>query len=167
MLVAGSRIISLRFNQSPRKFLSLNMKKVTFQLSALALSTALLLSSCGGADSAGDRAAENGNMSSPASAADNNMNGSVGNGGTSTDPEASAGQKSTSGNGTPGDVGSDASGTSNSSMSGAGTNSGAGAVNGAGSGTTNAENMGGTSKNPPGSNAASGQSGATKSGSGQ
>ena len=129
------------------------MRKTVFRLSALALSTSLVLSSCGGADSAESHVTE-GNTSTPASAATNNMNGGVGNGATSTDPEATNGQQgATTNNPSPG-VGSDASGTSSSSVSGAGTNSsnGTGAAGGAGSATTNMEGIGGAGKGKAGSN---------------
>ena len=136
------------------------MKKVIFPLGVLALSATLLLSSCGGTGSGEGRAADNGNISTPASAAKSDMNGSVGNGGTSTDPAAAAGEKGImSNNGTPGDVGSDASGTHSRSMSGAGTNSsnGMGTAGAAGSNTNNSDGAGGAGKGKTGTNPGAGK----------
>ena len=140
------------------------MKKTTSPLGALALSTALLLSlsGCGNAGETGSgqgRAADNGNESSPASSVNTDMNGSVGNGGTSTDPIDAAGKRGDVDSSTPG-VGADASGTSSSSVSGAGTNSATGmqtAPGDKGSTTNNSEGLGGAGQGQTGTNPGEGK----------
>ena len=141
------------------------MKKTTSQLGALALSAALLLSlsGCGNVGETGSgqgRAADNGNESSPASSVNTDMNGSVGNGGTSTDPIDAAGKRGDTNTSTPVGVGADASGTSSSSVSGAGTNSATGmqtAPGDKGSTTNNSEGLGGAGQGQTGTNPGAGK----------
>lgn len=138
------------------------MKNFILPLSTLALSAALLLSSCGNTGSGNGRAADNGNTSTPASAINTDMNGSVGNGGTSTNARDAAGKSSgMDSNSSPGGVGADASGISSSSVSGAGTNSsnGTGAAGGGGSMTNNSDGIGGAGQGKTGTNPGAGKKG--------
>ena len=137
------------------------MKKITLSLGTLVLSAALL-SSCGSTGSGEGRAADNGNMSSPPSALGSDLNGSVGNGGTSTDPRDASGKRGFDGNSTPGDVGAEASGVSSAGGSTPPANSATGmttAPGDKGSTTNNSDGAGGAGKGKTGTNPGEGKKG--------
>ena len=139
------------------------MKKITFPLlsGALALS-AVLLSGCGDTGSGQGRAADNGNTSTPPGAMDSDLSGSVGSGGTSTDPRASNGMKGIDHSNSSPDVGSDASGVSSAGGSTPPINTTPGMVTAPGdkgSPTTNSDGAGGAGKGKTGVNPGEGKKG--------